>query len=95
MRCTVLAIFLLFSSIASVSARAEDAASFAAEPQHPQTVSIIEDQDAKAFRFMIDGQEVARLDASGLHIRESIEYGGSITDTGVKVPVNPLTGDAP
>lgn len=95
MRCIVLAIFLLFSSIASVSARAEDAASLAAEPQHPQAVSIIEDQDAKAFRFMIDGHEVARLDATGLHIRESIEYGGSITDAGVTVLVNPLTGDAP
>ena len=45
-------------------------------------VTIAEDQKIGAFRFMIDGQEVARLDATGLHVRESIEYGGTLTDAG-------------
>lgn len=47
-----------------------------------QRAEIIEDQEAGAFRFTIDGQEVARLDTVGLHVRGSVEYGGAITDTG-------------
>lgn len=45
---------------------------------------IVADQQAKAFRFIIDGTEVGRLDAAGLHVRGSIEYGGTLTDTGVE-----------
>ena len=49
-----------------------------------ETVAIIEDHNSKSFRFLIEGKEVARIDASGLHVRESIAYGGTITDTGGK-----------
>jgi hypothetical protein len=45
-------------------------------------VAIVEDQEHGTFRFMIDGQETARLDAEGFHVRESIDYGGVLTDTG-------------
>jgi hypothetical protein len=45
-------------------------------------VAIVEDQAHAAFRFMIDGREAARLDAKGFHVRESIELGGTLTDTG-------------
>ncbi|MBA4173805.1 MAG: hypothetical protein C0511_14425 [Hyphomicrobium sp.] len=48
-----------------------------------ETVAIIEDHDSKSFRFVIEGKEVARLDQSGLHVRESIAYGGAITDVGI------------
>lgn len=48
-----------------------------------ETVAIIEDHNSKSFRFVIEGKEVARLDESGLHVRDSIEYGGSISDVGV------------
>lgn len=47
-----------------------------------QRVSIVEDQKNAAFRFMIDGKEVARIDGTGLHVRESIEYGGILVDVG-------------
>lgn len=48
-----------------------------------EAVAIIEDHDSKSFRFVIEGKEVARLDQSGLHVRESVEYGGTITDVGI------------
>jgi hypothetical protein len=75
---------------------AQDAASQpkkdASAPQPEAPVMII-DPDSKAFRFIIDGKEVARLDEHGLHVRENIEYGGMITDVGVdsynKAPTAP------
>lgn len=69
---------MFLSSYAARSAEQNDAV--AALPA--QAVVIIEDQETKAFRFMIDGQEIARLDATGLRVRESVEYGGTLTDTG-------------
>jgi hypothetical protein len=53
-----------------------------AETDPTPRVQIVEDQAAAAFRFMIDGREVARLDPDGLHVRENIEYGGTLTDAG-------------
>lgn len=32
--------------------------------------------------FIVAGQEKARIDATGLHVRDEIAYGGSLTDTG-------------
>lgn len=49
-----------------------------------ETVVIIEDPNSKSFRFVIEGKEVARLDQSGLYVRESIAYGGTISDVGVE-----------
>lgn len=42
------------------------------------------DEEAGAIRFFIDGHEKARLDAAGLHVRENIDYGGTLTDYGQK-----------
>lgn len=53
-----------------------------AAPQSAQRAVIVEDQEAAAFRFIIDGKEVARLDGTGLHVRESLSYGGVLTDYG-------------
>lgn len=44
-------------------------------------LAIVEDQKSAAFRFMIDGQEVARLDSAGLYVREGISHGGVLTDS--------------
>jgi hypothetical protein len=63
-----------------------------------ETVAIIEDHDGKSFRFVIEGKEVARLDERGLHVRESIEYGGTISDVGVntyQLPAKPPADGAP
>jgi len=53
-----------------------------ARAQAQERVVIVADQEAGAVRFVIDGEEVARLDASGLHVRESVSYGGVLTDYG-------------
>jgi hypothetical protein len=47
----------------------------------PQT-QIITDQATGTIRFIVDGAEQARIDKTGLHVRDSIEYSGTITDTG-------------
>lgn len=44
--------------------------------------SMIIDPEANAFRFFIDGKEVARIDQGGLHVRDDVTYGGAITDGG-------------
>ncbi len=43
---------------------------------------MIIDPETNSFRFFIDGKEVARIDQTGLHVRENVEYGGTLTDTG-------------
>jgi hypothetical protein len=49
-------------------------------------VEIIPDQDAGAVRILIDGREVATIDADGLHVAGNIAYTGNITDTGGQQP---------
>lgn len=44
--------------------------------------SMIIDPEMNAFRFFIDGKEVARIDQAGLHIRNNVSYGGTINDVG-------------
>jgi hypothetical protein len=50
-----------------------------AEPAHK--VEIIPDQEAGAVRIVIDGRDVATIDADGLHVAGNIAYTGSLTDT--------------
>lgn len=45
-------------------------------------LQLVEDESGGAFRFFIDGREIARLDEDGLQVRDSIEYGGALIDTG-------------
>lgn len=53
------------------------------EPEQTDSAPRIEsDPERNAFIFIIDGVEVARLDQSGFYIRDSIVYGGTLTDTG-------------
>jgi hypothetical protein len=83
LRCLSITIaLLLFAPELSSPALAGSAPKPAQEQRGAESFAIVEDEEAKAFRFLIDGREVARLDAAGLHVRNSIEYGGSITDTG-------------
>jgi len=35
-----------------------------------------------AFIFIIDGEEIARLDKSGFYVHDSITFGGSLADAG-------------
>ncbi len=55
---------------------------FAEETVNEQPTRIEIDQQAKAFTFIIDDKAVATLDQSGLHVLDSITYGGTLTDNG-------------
>ena len=83
--------FTAFATMNVAPCLAQDAAAPVQEAPAPspsavaaEAPSMIIDPEANAFRFFIDGKEVARIDAGGLRVRESIEYGGAITDTGVE-----------
>lgn len=58
------------------------AIAIAGKPAAPERVMIVPDQQAGAVRFVIDGTEQARLDATGLHVRAGISYGGALTNYG-------------
>jgi hypothetical protein len=77
--------FLLFagSALAGNEAPASPTGSRAVA-QAGDRLQLVEDEEAGAFRFFIDGREIARLDEDGLKVRDSVEYGGSITDTGLE-----------
>lgn len=66
----------LFCFIAAPPAHAQDAAPKA------DRVQIVEDDKNGAFLFVIDGKEVARLDAEGLHVDGKV-----ISDNSVVLPV--------
>lgn len=50
-------------------------------PAEPQT-RVETDQATGVIRFIVKGQEQARIDSNGLHVRHHIEYGNAITDEG-------------
>lgn len=54
----------------------------AGEETGRDAVRIEADQEAKAFVFIIDDEPVALLDAHGLHVRNAIVYGDTLTDAG-------------
>lgn len=74
----------LYVVAAAVFTLTGGAIALAGKPGTPERVVILSDQKAGAVRFMIDGTEHARLDATGLHVRGDIGYGGTLTDTGAK-----------
>lgn len=79
---SLLLLLLLTAAPATADGRGTAPPAAEARSAVPPRIQIIEDQEAVAFRFMIDGREVARLDPDGLHVRENIEYGGTLTDAG-------------
>ena len=50
-------------------------------PAEPQT-RVETDQATGVIRFIVKGQEQARIDLTGLYVRHHIAYGGAITDEG-------------
>jgi hypothetical protein len=68
----------LLLSIIFVTAEATRAYTAPAEPQ----TRVETDQATGAIRFIVKGQEQARIDSTGLHVRHHIDYGGAITDEG-------------
>ena len=47
-----------------------------------QATLIETDQKAGAIKIILNGKEVTRFDAHGLHVRDGIEYAGKETDLG-------------
>jgi len=47
-----------------------------------EKAALVVDDETGTIRFLINGEEKAFLDESGLHVRESINYGRNLTDYG-------------
>lgn len=78
--CTVAALFLApaaFAETKSVSATPEAAPRLGGEK-----TAVVVDQERGVIRFLIEGQEKAFLDASGLHVNGDVAYTGTIKDSG-------------
>ncbi|WP_139247360.1 hypothetical protein [Hyphomicrobium sp. NDB2Meth4] len=54
----------------------------AEEAADPLPTRVEINQATKTFTFIIDNKPVALLDKNGLHVREAIVYGGTLTDAG-------------
>ena len=76
----------IFIAIAAACAALTGYPAFAEEPVNEQPTRIEIDQAAKTFTFVIDDEAVATLDKSGLHVTDSIAYGGTLTDAGLDSP---------
>ncbi len=51
-------------------------------PAEPAATRIEVDEQADVIRFVIEGREAMRLDATGLHVRSDVSYGGAVADYG-------------
>jgi hypothetical protein len=49
-------------------------------PQDNQRIKFDTDQKEGIVRIIIDGKEIARMDATGFYVHGDIAYSGSITD---------------
>jgi hypothetical protein len=70
----------IFCLIAAEAANAQQKRPDTALPSETATTRIEVDATSNTIRFFIDGDEQAILDAGGLHVKGSIDYGGAITD---------------
>ena len=68
-----IAVFCTFASAIATTAMTA--------PAKPQT-RVETDNISGAVLFIVNGQEQARIDQYGLHVRESVEYGGYLADIG-------------
>lgn len=75
---------LLFASIFSfpIAALAQESSLQIEPEQSASTPRIESDTERNAFIFIIDGEEFAILDKTGLYIPGSITFGGTMTDAG-------------
>lgn len=77
-RLLLATILLLISAPTHAAGPAADATA-----QVTQATRIETNQKTGAIRFIVKGREEARIDAKGLHVRQDVDYGGLLTDTGV------------
>ena len=82
-RFMLVSLIVLFTGTAHAAGPASDEkpATAAAHPVGQQATRIETDQKTGAIRFIVNGQEQARIDATGLHVRGNFEYSGEAVDT--------------
>ena len=54
-----------------------------------ETTKLVADTQAHTISIVIEGKEVARFDADGLHVTGNIDYSGFSTDTNAAPPHAP------
>jgi hypothetical protein len=74
-------LFAILSIVLLSAACPAEAQTQRSSAQLPAT-RIETDQKAGVIRFIVNGREEARLDATGLHVRNGISYGNTLTDVG-------------
>lgn len=85
MRQKFLSYLLIFSVLlpsSGFAANGSGPAALSDPSEKADRLQVVEDEAEGAFLFIIDGQEVARIDARGLTVNHDIRYGGTLTDTG-------------
>ena len=68
-----------FIALAATAQAAEPRPVTASPAKQPAT-RIETDQKTGVIRFIVNGKEVARIDANGLHVRGNVDYTGTLTD---------------
>ncbi len=62
-------------------------------PSATETVQMVTDQEKGTVTIFIDGKPVVQINKDGLHVVESINYGGVLTDTGSAYVEKIIAGD--
>jgi hypothetical protein len=63
------------------------------QPTGQEATRIQTDQKTGTVRIIVDGREVARFERDGLHVRQNVEYGGLMKDTGPEGYDKPATAE--
>lgn len=82
MHITIMTCLLVLSLFTSAKADEVTIESGPPPAASSPSVDIIPGADGGSIRFVINGTPVAVIDADGLHVRDDLDYGGSLTDTG-------------
>lgn len=83
--------WVVFAFFIGVAAGFTGAASITPGQAAPQNKVALISTEGGIIRFLIGGEEKARIDGAGLHVRGDLNYAGVITDTGLAA----YAGEAP
>ena len=73
---------LMLAFLASGPAFAEDPPAPVPYQLGNENTAVVVDEEAGVIRFFIKGKEMALIDETGLHVREEINFGATLTDYG-------------
>jgi hypothetical protein len=80
MRYVLFAAMLSFISGIAYAAGPAPAATQPQSTSQQQATRVETDKKTGAIRFIVNGKEVARIDATGLHVTGDVDYTGALTD---------------